>query len=97
MPMSEQPSELIPLIEDWRADRQQPAPTEMVPVGLIPDDLSTPPCLERVVPAKPEEVVDSQQEVLPEPAPTPLVWTERKAEVEGGCIVVIDILQASRG
>jgi hypothetical protein len=82
IPTSEQPSGLIPLIEDWRADRQQPVPTEMVPVSLVLDDLSTPPCLQLVVPVKTEEVIDSQPEVLPEPSPTPLAWTGWKAKVE---------------
>jgi hypothetical protein len=82
------PQEWIPLILDRLANRQQPAPTEMVPLDLIPDDLSTPPCLQRVVPVKPEEVVDSQPEVLPKPSPTALVWTEWEAKVEGGCFFV---------
>jgi hypothetical protein len=83
------PQDWIPLILDRLADRQQPALTEMVPVDLTPDDLSIPPSLQRVVPGKPEEVLDSQPEVLPEPSPTALVWTGWEAKVEGGCFVVI--------
>jgi hypothetical protein len=84
------PQDWIPLILDRLADRQQPAPTEIVPVGLIPDDLSIPPCLQRVVAVKPEEVVDSPPEALSEPSPTKLVWTGQKAKVEGGrCFVII--------
>jgi hypothetical protein len=69
----------------------------MVPVGLIQDDLSTPPCLQRVAPVKPNELVDSQPEVLPKPSPIALVWTGQKAKVEGGCFVVIPKLGRSRG
>jgi hypothetical protein len=44
-----------------------------------------------------EAKVDSQPEMHPEPSPTALVWTERKAKVEGGCFVVIAKRRRWRG
>jgi hypothetical protein len=66
--MAALPQDWIPLIVDRLTDRQEPAPTEMV-VGLIPDDLSTPPCLQRVAPVRLEEVVAAPMRRRPSSAP----------------------------